>query len=79
MIYQEEPRRFTREELEQEHLYRLVCVEWLTGELELRAIDDRDDAAINLKNYNKVYRVWSNVPTDEQRKITPWIADEVNE
>lgn len=35
---------------------------------------------VNLKEYNRLWRAWTNEPTEEQRKTTPWeLEDETNE
>ena len=57
-------------------IYRLVFCEWRNGREELLSIDDRNDPPHCLQNYNKTWRLWTNVPTREMRDAAPWREDE---
>ena len=67
----EEPRLIKQEELNP-GIYKLVFCEWRDGREELVAIDDRSDPPTCLQNYNKKWRLWTNLPTKEQRENEPW-------
>ena len=59
-------------EIIQNGIYRLVYCEWRDGREELLSIDDRNDPPTCLKNYNKTWRLWTNLPVRELRDATPW-------
>ena len=67
----EEPRLIREDELYQ-GIYKLVYCEWFDGREQLLALDDRDNPPKDLKNYNKTWRIWTNLPTKRQRENELW-------
>ena len=77
MILREEVEYIPEEEL-YNGLKRLVVVEYILDRLDYKYIDDVDSPPKQLNNYNNTWRLWTGIPTEEQRASVKWKERDYN-